>query len=263
MGDRHQLSAVGRGGVPDLAARWVDSDAYHTLETVHRFTHETMAADGQLEVVPDVEYAQLSLAMRTSENPTDVFAALLERGQIRLYDTDASRLAALADLAATDIRDGGRALVVADTRDQVSELNTAIRDRLVTAGLVDNTHAITTGAGHRIGIGGRIVTRHNDTTLDVANRDIWTVTGIDADGSITSAVNPVTSTVTATQALVNPAPRARAMVTPAFESCRPTTSLRMSSWVTPPRCTWSKATPRTPVTSCWVSTPAPTRPMSG
>ena len=190
IGDRHQLSAVGRGGVLELATRWVDQDAHLTLEGVHRFTRELTTPDGHREVVPDVEYAQLSLAMRTSERPEDVFAALRERGQIRIYDTDAQRLAALAELAAVDIEDGGRALLVADTRDQVTELNTAIRDRLVTTGHLDDTHTTTTNAGQRIGVGDRIVTRHNNTTLDVANRDTWTVTGIDADGSLRVTGHP-------------------------------------------------------------------------
>ena len=38
MGDRHQLPAVGRGGVLDHAARWAPPEDLLTLETVHRFT---------------------------------------------------------------------------------------------------------------------------------------------------------------------------------------------------------------------------------
>ena len=54
VGDRHQLPAVGRGGVLDLAARWVPPEAHVVLDVVHRFT--------------DPEYAALSLAMRTGTN---------------------------------------------------------------------------------------------------------------------------------------------------------------------------------------------------
>ncbi len=39
VGDRHQLSAAGRGGVLELAARWADPDASLSLDVVHRFTH--------------------------------------------------------------------------------------------------------------------------------------------------------------------------------------------------------------------------------
>ena len=64
VGDRHQLPAVGRGGVLDLAHRWVDPDARVDLDTVHRFVH---TVDGR--TVPDTEYAQLSLAMRAGDDP--------------------------------------------------------------------------------------------------------------------------------------------------------------------------------------------------
>ena len=55
MGDRHQLPAVGRGGVLDLAARWANHDAVLSLDTVRRFA--------------DPENADLSLAMRTVAKP--------------------------------------------------------------------------------------------------------------------------------------------------------------------------------------------------
>ena len=43
MGDRHQLPAVGRGGVLDLAARWAPPDACLTLDTIHRFADPAYA----------------------------------------------------------------------------------------------------------------------------------------------------------------------------------------------------------------------------
>src|SRR4051812_9243298 len=60
VGDRHQLAAVGRGGVLDLAVDHVDPAARLTLETVHRFTRTS----GTGQPVPDREYAELTLAMR-------------------------------------------------------------------------------------------------------------------------------------------------------------------------------------------------------
>ena len=50
VGDRHQLPAVGRGGVLDLAARWTPPDAHLDLDVAHRFA--------------DPEYAAISLALR-------------------------------------------------------------------------------------------------------------------------------------------------------------------------------------------------------
>ena len=89
VGDRHQLPAVGRGGVLDLAARWAKPDTVVSLEVVHRFT--------------DPQYAELSLAMRTGVRAGEVFDDLAARDQIRLYPTEAERTQALADLAAASI----------------------------------------------------------------------------------------------------------------------------------------------------------------
>ncbi len=191
VGDRHQLPAVGRGGVLDLAVRWAASQGCLTLDVVHRFS--------------DPQYARISLAMRTGEplcvggEPSGerrgaatgaasggVFDALVAREQIRIYPTDAERTQALAVLAAASIISGEHGvLVMADTREQVGALNGAIRDRLVAAGRVQDTAAITTQAGERIGVGDRVATRRNDRALQVANRDTWTLTGIAEDGTAT------------------------------------------------------------------------------
>jgi exodeoxyribonuclease V alpha subunit len=165
VGDRHQLPAVGRGGVLDLAAHWAGPDARLTLDNVHRFT--------------DPDYAKLSLAMRSGENPEVVFDLLVQRGQIVLHSDEASRTAALADDAAAT-----GALVVADTREQVADLNQAIRERLVTAGRVDDSRVLVTDNGERIGVGDRVATRRNDYDLCVANRDIWILTKVRDDGTV-------------------------------------------------------------------------------
>ena len=114
LGDRHQIAAVGRGGVLDLAAAQVDPTAHLTL----------------------------------------VGGA------------------------------GERVAVVVATREQTAALNAAIRDRLVTEGRVDDRREVVTGAGERIGVGDRIATRRNNRDLDVANRDVWTVTGVGRDGGL-------------------------------------------------------------------------------
>ena len=51
VGDRHQLPAVGRGGVLDHACEIAPANARFSLDVVHRFE--------------DPEYADLSLLMRT------------------------------------------------------------------------------------------------------------------------------------------------------------------------------------------------------
>lgn len=198
LGDRHQLAAVGRGGVLDLAAAQVDPAACLTLESVHRFTR----TDSTGQSVPDGEYAELTLAMRRGDTPGVVFDALLARGRIRLHPDQAALQNALA---ATAAHDPGAAdvAVVADTREQVNELNAAIRNRLVTDGRVDDVRGVTTRTGQRIGAGDRIATRRNDRDLEVANRDTWTVTAVGRRGGL--LVTAGTATGEASRGDVTPA----------------------------------------------------------
>lgn len=163
LGDRHQLPAVGRGGVLDLAARWAPPEAHFELESVHRFSDET--------------YADLSLLMRTGERPAAVFDALLEREQVVVHASDVERTAAVADIGAR-----GDELIVADTREQVASINAAIRDRRQPGS--DQVGEPVTRRVERIGLGDRVATRRNDRDLGVANRDVWTVAGIGDDGSL-------------------------------------------------------------------------------
>ncbi|MDZ5661405.1 MobF family relaxase [Nocardioides sp. S-58] len=175
LGDRHQLPAVGRGGVLDLAARWVRPVAHHELESVHRFS--------------DPAYADLSLLMRTGERSCEVFNALLERGQIVLHASEVERTAALAAIGADSLDDGDQ-LVIADTRDQVAALNAAIRERRRDAGVRlgeqngERPGEPITRRGEQIGLGDRVATRRNDRDLAVANRDTWTVAGTGDDGGL-------------------------------------------------------------------------------
>ncbi|MBA8804178.1 conjugative relaxase-like TrwC/TraI family protein [Nocardioides ginsengisegetis] len=166
VGDRHQLPAVGRGGVLDHAVAWAHPTAIVTLDTVHRFT--------------DPDYAALTLRMRTGEDPGAVFDTLHRRGQVVIHPSEAERTAALAEAGAAGD------LVIADTRDQVADLNATIRDhhrrhRHDDPGTLGE---ITTAGGERIGLGDRVATRRNDPDLQAANRQTWTVTGIGADGSL-------------------------------------------------------------------------------
>jgi exodeoxyribonuclease V alpha subunit len=180
LGDRHQLAAVGRGGVLDLALRATDPAAHLTLDTVHRFIH----TDDAGRTVPDTDYAELTLAMRRGQDPKAVFDALCARGQIRLHRDPAALQETLAAIATTAYTEGQELAVVVDTREQAAELNAAIRDRLVADSRVDDTRTATTRAGQRIGAGYRIATRRNDRTLGVANRDTWTVTAVGPDGEL-------------------------------------------------------------------------------
>ena len=159
IGDRHQLPAVGRGGVLDLAARYA-ADRCIEYGGVHRFT--------------DPAYADLSLRMRSGAKPGEVFDELVHRGDVVIHASDVERQDVLAAKASL----GG--LVVADTRDQVARINhVAHRVRVMTGEAADS---VVTASGEQIGTGDTIATRHNDPGVGVANREIWSVVGSSAAG---------------------------------------------------------------------------------
>jgi len=185
VGDPHQLAAVGRGGVLDLAQRWAERSV--TLDVIHRFTRTAEIAPGIEGTVPDVDYADLSLQMRAGDDPGGVFDRLAGRGQVALYPDEAARLAAVAEAAARARAGGEPTAVAVATREQAGGLNAAIRDRLVAAGLVDDTLTALAAGGQPVGVGDLVATRRNDRGADVANRDTWTVTAVDADGGLSVA----------------------------------------------------------------------------
>ena len=180
LGDRHQLAAVGRGGVLDLAVDRVDPAAHAILDGVHRF----LRTDPAGRKAPDTGYADLTLAMRTGDDAGAVFDALVARGQIRLHPDASALQEAVATIATASSAHGGRPLIVADTREAVAALNAATRSALIAAGRVDDTTVATTFAGQRIGLGDLVVTRRNDATLGVANRDTWIVTDVGGRGGL-------------------------------------------------------------------------------
>ncbi|MDP9093687.1 MAG: relaxase domain-containing protein [Actinomycetota bacterium] len=205
LGDPHQLTAVGRGGVLQIAERWTDT--LLTLDVIHRFMHTlddrtdevTGRASGR--VVPDVEYAQLSLAMRAGHDPAAVFDALLASGHVQLHDSDDTRQALIAEQAVTDLAAGTVSAIVVDTREQARELNATIHTLHHTRthhnadhdpsndGDRDGIRAVQdavacTRSGESIGLGDVVATRRNDRGLDVANRDTWTVTQVLDDGGL-------------------------------------------------------------------------------
>ena len=162
VGDRHQLPAVGRGGVLDHAQKLAHPTAVVTLGTVHRFT--------------DPDYAALTLRMRSADDPSAVFDALLERGHVVPHASEVERTATLAEAGARGD------LVIADTREQVAGLNAAIRDRRPRG--EGNAATIITDAGAQIRAGDRVATRRNDRELQVANRQTWTVAQVRDGGSL-------------------------------------------------------------------------------
>lgn len=154
VGDRHQLPAVGRGGVLDLAARYAPGRVVE-LDGVRRFA--------------DPAYAELSLRMRRGEHSGEVFDELVRRGEVVVHASDVERTTALAARASHG------ELVVADTGEQVARINGLAHEVRLSTG--EASDGFVTASGERIGVGDRIATRRNDTELGVANREQWTVVG--------------------------------------------------------------------------------------
>lgn len=162
VGDRHQLPAVGRGGVLDLAARYC-VDGCLTLDGVRRFT--------------DPAYAELSLRMRRGAAPGDVFDDLVRRDEVVVHASEVERQQALA------VRATYGELIVADTREQVARINGVAHQVRVACG--EATDGVVTASGERVGVGDRIATRRNDRDLEVANRETWAVVGCEPSGQLT------------------------------------------------------------------------------
>ena len=167
VGDRAQLAAVGRGGVLDIAAQL--SPRVFDMTTVHRFT--------------DPEYAELTVRMRAGEHPALLFDRLHALGLIVLHETTEVAQEAIAHGA----RDGD-AITVA-TNDEARELNSRIRAERVQQGGVDDTRTTTGNDGLAIGAGDVIQTRKNDSDLQVANRQTWTVQAVATDGTVWAKEN--------------------------------------------------------------------------
>ena len=170
VGDRHQLPAVGRGGVLDLAARWTPPDAHVELDVAHRFT--------------DPAYAAISLALRTGtptyarppigddtpgERVGEVCDALVAGGQIRIYPSEAERTHALARLAADQHISTGRPAARRDAGDRRHPRTGRRVERRdprpapVSRRRTSTTAAaVVTAAGERLGVGDRVATRRND-----------------------------------------------------------------------------------------------------
>ncbi|MEU0312122.1 MobF family relaxase [Nocardioides sp. NPDC006273] len=164
VGDRHQLPAVGRGGVLDLACHYA-GDCHVDLDGVRRFA--------------DPEYAKISLWMRAGKRPEAVFDRLLARGEIVVHASEVEQLAALADAAATAEQD---VAVVADTREQVARINGLAQQERAAA--LDPSCRFATRKGEQIEAGDRVATRRNNPDADVANRETWTVHEADRKGVV-------------------------------------------------------------------------------
>jgi ATP-dependent exoDNAse (exonuclease V) alpha subunit len=171
VGDPRQLQGVGRGG---LLAELCANGRVEELERLHRFTHQWEAA--------------ASLRLRAGDpRALDTYEAhhRIVPGKL---DDHLHRIA----LTWIDHHQHGRSIaVVASTNDHVDTINRAIQHARLTVGHLDPDVATRIGGAEHAYIGDVVATRCNDRRLTtnggepVRNRDTWTVTSINDDGSIT------------------------------------------------------------------------------
>lgn len=165
VGDRAQLPAVGRGGVLDMAIQAVNPVQ---MDHLHRFHDPT--------------YADLSLRLR-GRDPA-VATDLHETGHIVLHDTVDDLYDVIAEAVAADLVAGNFTVATVATNDQAAVLSEAIQATRRRLGHVDHTATIGLRDGQRAGVGDIIQARLNDRDSGIVNRQLLTVTRVNADGSI-------------------------------------------------------------------------------
>ncbi|WP_347439615.1 MobF family relaxase, partial [Mesorhizobium sp. B2-6-6] len=165
-GDYHQLGAVGRGGVLQMAEH--ATEACIDLDTVHRFLNPV--------------YASLSLAMRARQAPGEQFDLLVDMGLVQVHASQEQANQALAAAWVHGAREGAPPLICAATNENAQQINTAIHQHHTSTGPGDGD-----GSGCLVGmdglpmsVGARIMTRRNDVQLGVLNRQSWIIRQIGA-----------------------------------------------------------------------------------
>jgi conjugative relaxase-like TrwC/TraI family protein len=166
VGDPLQLGPIGAGGAARLVAR--DVGATYLTE-LHRFTHPWEAT--------------ASLLLRSG----DPAAASAYNSHARLHAGDRDTAHAAAQRAwLADHLDGRNSLLLTVSRAQVAGMAGWCREQLVDLDLVDDRpgHTVVLRDDNRAGAGDLVVTRRNDRTLGVANRDQWEIEHVAANGSL-------------------------------------------------------------------------------
>ena len=171
VGDPRQLQGVGRGG---LLAELCANGRVEQLERLHRFTHPWEAA--------------ASLQLRCGD--PSAFDAYEAHGRI-IPGTLDDHLARMADTWITGHDEGRSVALVASTNDHVDTINRAVQQARLDAGHLDPDVATRIAGGDHAHVGDVVATRRNDRHLTtttgeaVRNRELWTVTATNTDGSLT------------------------------------------------------------------------------
>ena len=173
VGDWSQLQAVDAGGAFGMLVH--DRDDAPELIDVHRFTQAWEKAN--------------SLALRHGRTPA--IDTLIEHDRVR-----GGEQYAMVDAAYTawraDVQAGWASILVAETRETVTQLNERARADLILDRTITPSREVTLHDGTQACKGDRVITRENDRRLRskngknwVRNGDRWTITAVSSDGSIT------------------------------------------------------------------------------
>ncbi len=171
VGDYAQLQSVDAGGAFSLLVG--DRDDAPELVDVHRFEHQWEKA--------------ASLALRHGR--TQVIDTYLDHDRIHGGDaevmTDAAYVAWRADRDRRMV-----SVLIAETREDVTALNTRARADLILDGTLTPGREVELNDGTTAGVGDTIITRRNDRRLRssrdwVRNGDTWTIRDVRHDGSVT------------------------------------------------------------------------------
>ncbi|MBD8519136.1 MobF family relaxase [Plantibacter sp. CFBP 8804] len=174
LGDHGQLSSPGAGGAFRLIANDVGAVE---LETIYRFTNKAEA--------------EASKTLRESAPSVDPFAWYKDNGRIIAAPRDEIVDVIFTDYL-TDLTAGRESIMGAPTRELVDELNARAQAHHIGAGTVYGRRSATLNDGQEAHTGDRIMTRLNQAKLtmnqgrdSVANGDLYTVTDVHRDGSLT------------------------------------------------------------------------------
>lgn len=173
VGDWSQLQSVDAGGSFGMLVHARD-DAPE-LSDVHRFKQQWEK--------------KTSLDLRHGR--TRAIDTLVEHGRVRGGEQDAMVDAAYAGWR-HDTQQGRTSILVAETRETVTQLNERARADLILDGTITPGREALLHDGTRLAKGDRIITRENDRRLRskngkgwVRNGDRWKVAGVGEDGSVT------------------------------------------------------------------------------
>ena len=164
VGDRSQLSAVGRGGVLDMAEACTSNVV--VMENVHRFE--------------DPDYAAFTVRLRDhGETTADALAdEIVSRGMVSRHGSDEETEEAIARAWL----DQPHVTVSTSTNGQADRVNAAVQRARIHAGQLGEESCACMTAGQRVHVGDRIMCRRNDRAAGVSNRETLTVTAVGPDG---------------------------------------------------------------------------------